>query len=209
VRSQLSRIPGDDRKFKRLTMVVLIPACNRDRDAATSQAALAGGSVCVGAGLDSIAGVPVGVGRGVALGPGESVALGEGSGVRVAAPVCVSVGEGTEVVRAGSTVPVGERRDVAAGASSCVGVREARAFVDAGSLVAVDDGSEVAVNELGWVDVGEAREAGSDIPVCDRNGTGVDVARAATGFGSSVTVGEVGTVSVRRAVVEAAAGGAC
>src|SRR5687767_10147161 len=107
-------MPGDERKFKRLTIVAFIPACNFELDAATSHAALAGCTVCVGAGLDSIAGVPVGVGRGVAVGAAESVAVGEGSGVRVAAPVCVSVGAGTEVVRPASIVPVGERRGVAA-----------------------------------------------------------------------------------------------
>ena len=218
MRSQLSRMPGDERKFKRLTIVAVIPACNCERDAAASHAALVEGTVCVGAGVDSIAGVPVGVGREVAVGAAESVAVGEARGVGVGALVCVSVREGTELVRAGSIVLVGEGGDVPADASSSVGVREARAFVDVGCLVAVGDASGVGVNELGWVDVGEGRisvEAGFEVPVGDGNGmevdvsvADVDVARAATEFGSSVTVREASAVSVRRTFVEAAVGGA-
>ena len=164
-------MPGDERKFKRLTILAVIPACNCDRDAATSHAVLVEGTVCVGAGVDSIEGVPVGSDGEV--GAAVSAAVGGRRDVGVGVPASVSVGEGREAGGAGSVVAAGETR-----------------------RVPVEEGRESV-------------EAGRGVLLGDRKGTGVDVAAAATGFGSIVTVEEDGAVSVRRVVVETAAGGVC
>lgn len=145
MRSQLSRMPGEERKFRRRRIVACIPGCKRERDAAASQAALVEGVAAVEVGAGLITGVLVGAGRAVAVGASGLVAIGEGRGVAVGEPGCVSVGEGKEVVCAGSIVPVGDR-----------------------------DGRGV-----------------------DPSKVNVDVARAATGLGLSVTEGVKGIVSVR------------
>ena len=106
-------MPGDERKFKRLTIVACIPGCNRERDVASSQGPLAEGAVSAGEGIaeavgvDSITGVLVEVAGRVAVGVAGFPAVAGGEGVTVRAPGSVCVGEGTEVVRSGSMVPLG------------------------------------------------------------------------------------------------------
>ncbi|HSB00878.1 MAG TPA: hypothetical protein VLE49_09520, partial [Anaerolineales bacterium] len=110
VRSQFSRIPGEERKFKRRRIVAFVPTCKREREVAISQT--------------SAAEVP---GLGVGVVSGAGVAIGEGTGVGLGSEVSVSVGE-TIAVDGGD---VEEGRGVAVGADM---------FVPVGGGVAVDGG---------------------------------------------------------------------
>lgn len=89
-------MPGDERKFKRRSIVAFIPTCNRERDIAVSHTSALEGVPVIGVAVASIAGVPVDVGANV--GGGRAVAVGEGSenGVGVTVPdgVSVAVGDG-------------------------------------------------------------------------------------------------------------------
>ena len=102
------RIPGEERKFRRRRIVALVPVCNREREAATSQAVIAEVVSSAGVEVGSITGVPVPVGSGV----GEAdvvvgfVSVGEGTGVVVGASVSIAVGEGRESVGVDSVVGV-------------------------------------------------------------------------------------------------------
>ena len=90
----MSRIPGDERKFKRRRIVAFIPACRREREVAASQAVVPAMGVAVG----STRGVPVGEGRAVAPGSEAFVAVGDGS------ESAVTVSE-VEVGEAGAVSP--------------------------------------------------------------------------------------------------------
>ena len=107
VRSQLSRIPGEERKLRRRRIVAFAPGCRRERDAAVSQISV-GGSPARGVAVASGGGgVAVGGAIGVGLGLEASVAWG-GGGVTVGRNVLVSVdgGNGVQVGPEGSIVGV-------------------------------------------------------------------------------------------------------
>ena len=83
VRIQLSRTPGEERRFKGRRIVARIPACSRE-DETVSQAFVSAG-VCV-------AGTAVDSGTGEAVGDGTIVSVDVGGGVSVGAGVGVTVG---------------------------------------------------------------------------------------------------------------------
>ena len=78
MRSQLSWMPGEERKFRRRRIVALLPVCRRERSVAAWQAVRAAGPASTG----------------VAVGSTMTVAVGEGNGVGVAASWLVAVSEG-------------------------------------------------------------------------------------------------------------------
>jgi hypothetical protein len=98
-------MPGEERKFKRLTIVAFIPSCRREREEADSHAEATGVSaagVCV----------PVEVGAAVAVGSVGVVAIGEGRGVAVGSEsLCVAT---AFVIAddAGGAVTAGGAKDV-------------------------------------------------------------------------------------------------
>lgn len=97
VRSQLSRIPGEERKFRRRRIVALIPVCRRERETAASQAVTAGVS-SIGVVVESTTATTVSVdicNAGVVVG---LVSVGEGVAAAAGASVPVFVGEGGESV---------------------------------------------------------------------------------------------------------------
>ncbi len=124
VKSQLSRMPGEERKFKRRRIVAFVPTCKREREVAALQTSAA--DVPAGGVVASGAGVAVGKGRGVAVGLEALVAVGEviavndgeveaGKGVAVGSEMLVPVEEGIgeavavnggDVDEAGTTVGV-------------------------------------------------------------------------------------------------------
>ena len=67
MRSQLSRIPGDERKFKRRRIVAFIPTFKREREPAASHTSKLDGMARLGVAVNSITGVTVKEGRGVAI----------------------------------------------------------------------------------------------------------------------------------------------
>jgi hypothetical protein len=95
VSSQLSRIPGEERKFKRRRIVAFVPICKRERDVAASQTSV-GGSPAMGVAVGPGDGVAVGEAIGVGLGSEASVA-GGGGGVAVGSKILVSVDGGNGV----------------------------------------------------------------------------------------------------------------
>ena len=145
VRSQLSWIPGEERKFRRRRIVAVLPACSRECELAASQAVkvVAVSVSSTGAGVGSISGVAVGEARGVALNGSEFVA----------------VGDGEDSVGSGSMVSVGDGRGIA------VDVREGDVDV-AGTATGFAGRVIVAVTEAAWVGedavdaVVKGREAG-------------------------------------------------
>jgi hypothetical protein len=64
VRSQLSRMPGEERKFKRRRIVALLPTCKRERELAASHTSIVAGIAAIGVAVNSLTGVTVGEGRG-------------------------------------------------------------------------------------------------------------------------------------------------
>jgi hypothetical protein len=90
MRTQLLRIPGEERKFRRRRIAAFMPICSRERERAASQAVSPEG--------DSAVGVEVEVARGVAVGVSGFVA-GD-----------VMVGVGGEAVETGSVVVSGESK---------------------------------------------------------------------------------------------------
>ena len=83
-------MPGDDRKFRRRTIVAFIPICNRAREIA-SQTFLSAGISTIGVGNVSGTGGSVGdgSGEGVSAGRGVTVPVGDG----VAEGVAVGAGD--------------------------------------------------------------------------------------------------------------------
>lgn len=98
----MSRIPGEERKFKRRRIVAFIPFCRRERTEADSQAEATGTAV-VGVEVEVVAGVATAEGRGVAVGGGR--------GVLVVSITIVSVGEGPDGT-VGVDVLIGEEATV-------------------------------------------------------------------------------------------------
>lgn len=94
MRSQLSPIPGEERKFRRRRIVAVIPGCKRERDAAASQALL----------VDGVSSVAAGTGTGVSVSALVIVAVGGGKGVGVSGSELVVVGDGKVSVAAGPMV---------------------------------------------------------------------------------------------------------
>jgi len=84
VSSQLSRMPGEERKFRRRRRVAFDPTCKRERESAASQAEVNGISAA-GVTVDSTTEVAVGEGRrlGMDVAGFVSVGAGIGDGVRV------------------------------------------------------------------------------------------------------------------------------
>jgi hypothetical protein len=127
VRSQLSCIPGEERKFKRRAIVALIPTCRRDRFLAVSQEDVTGISAR-GVAVDSTRDDPVGAGSVAAIfvgdGMGEAVTVGGmdvGAGeVEIVGGLVLNVAEGLEGI-----VPV-RAETVATGVKACVAGRLSR-----------------------------------------------------------------------------------
>jgi hypothetical protein len=198
-------------------MVACIPGCNRERDAAASQAVCTVGGSVPAVEVASITGIPVGAGRGVTV--GVSVVVPAGEGVTVVKDWLVAVGEGRGVAVAVSTVaPVGEGEAVTVGEVWLVPVGEGRGAVAGVSTVdPVGGGEGVTVGKVWLVPVGEGRESVSaDLPVSVGDGRkmavalsagDVDVAGIATGFVSAVAEGLAAIVSVCWTVVGAAVSG--
>lgn len=106
MRSQLSRIPGEERKFKRRRIVAFVPVRKRERELAASQALSTTGGPITEVGVASIAGVAAGDGMGAGEGVSVLMAIGEASGVAVSGSSIVGVGEARGSVGTDSTVPV-------------------------------------------------------------------------------------------------------
>jgi hypothetical protein len=96
VSSQLSRMPGEERKFRRRRIVAFVPACKRERDVAASHAEVSGISAA-GVIVGPVAEGPVGVGSGVEAGWDRLVSVGDGVGDGVAVRAR-GVGEGGTAV---------------------------------------------------------------------------------------------------------------
>jgi hypothetical protein len=102
----LSAIPGEERKFKRRTIVAFIPFCKREREEAASQAG-ATAPPATGVEVEDGVGVAVEAGRGV----GVFVTVGEGIRVLVVvgAEAFPAIGEeGAVALTIDSTAVVGE-----------------------------------------------------------------------------------------------------
>lgn len=114
VRSQLFRMPGDERKFKRRRIVAFMPACKREREFGASHTSALDGMPGAGVAVDSLGGVTVGEGTGVAVSEAatvdEGVFVGDGDGDEIGAGVAVAVADGKVFwmadVSVGFTVPV-------------------------------------------------------------------------------------------------------
>lgn len=96
MRSQLSRIPGEERKFRRRRIVAVVPACRRERESAASQAVFEEGAPSPGVEVGSIPGAVVGEGRGVAFNGSGFVAVGDGKAC-VGAGAMASVADGSAI----------------------------------------------------------------------------------------------------------------
>jgi len=129
VRSQLLRIPADERKFNRRRIVAFLPVCTRERAVAASQTSATEGTPAIGVPVDSITGESVGEGRGAGVSEGATVGGGVfvpiADGIEFAASVSVmdsKVTCGEDVAEAvpgmEDIVPV-EAGGVNVGASDC------------------------------------------------------------------------------------------
>ena len=148
VSSQLSRMPGEERKFKRRRMTAFVPTFRREREAAASQA--------VGTGADGEVktGVAVGEGRGVGAGAIRFVSLGEDTEVTVSVEILVIVAAG-KGVRGDITrlvivkVWIGEASGVLIGSGGFVAVG-----VELTILISGEAGSEATVGSESLAGVG-------------------------------------------------------
>jgi len=158
VRSQLSWIPGEERKFKRRRIVAVIPGFKRERDAATSQALRMAGVPSLVAGVDSIAGVPIRSGTGESVSEFASVAVGEGRGLAVTVSGLAAVGDDLASVATGSGVWVGNeggvRVDLSAAAVEVAKEATGFAALAIGGVSVAASGEEDAVDSIGNDDVG-------------------------------------------------------
>jgi hypothetical protein len=142
----LSRIPGEERKFKRRRIVALVPGFKCEREAAVSHAE--------GAGVDVEAEGVVAVGEGRGAGAIRFVSVGEGTGVTVSVEILVIVAEG-KGVRGDTTILVivkvwvGEASGVLVGSGGFVAVG-----VELTTLISVEAGSEATVDSESLVGVG-------------------------------------------------------
>jgi len=89
VRSQLSRIPGEERKFKRRRIVAFIPNCKREREPAASHTSIGVGIAAMGVVVDSMSSVAVGSWISVGVNSIIGVTVKEGRGVAIIAEVLV------------------------------------------------------------------------------------------------------------------------
>jgi hypothetical protein len=150
VRSQLSWIPGEERKFKRRRIVAVIPGSKRERDAAVSQALRRAIVPSPVTGVDSITGVSVGAGTGVSVSEFAFVAVGEGRGVAVIVSGLVAVGDDGASVASGSELWVGEgggvRVDFSAAAVEVARAATGFAALVTGGVSDAASGEEAAVD---------------------------------------------------------------
>ena len=137
VRSQLSRMPGEERKFKRRRIVAFISCSRRERDAAASQAVTGTGVPAIGVDVDSASGVEVGAGSGVAEGTSALVPVGDGSEAAVGVGDSASVGDKIDIA-----VSIGELGVDVAGRDVCsvTGVEVGSEAMAAAGGDAVDSG---------------------------------------------------------------------
>ena len=73
VKSQLFRMPGDERKFRRRRIVASLPMCKRAREVAVSQTSASDGAPGTGVAVVSRAGDIVGERRGARVSVGKMV----------------------------------------------------------------------------------------------------------------------------------------
>jgi hypothetical protein len=138
VRSQLSRIPGEERKFKRCRIMAFVPVCKRERELAASHALSISGDPITGVGVASIAGFAAGDGRGAGEGVFVLIAVGEASAVATSGSSIVEVGEDRGPVGTDSIVSVGEGGKLSVNSISGITVEE-RGVVVPDSLVPLAD----------------------------------------------------------------------
>ena len=144
VRSQLSRIPGEERKFKRRRIVAFIPTCKRERELAASHTSSVAGIAAIGVAVNSLIGVTVGEGSGVAVmtevlvGGGVFVPVGEDPGIAVVGVVM------------GGRVACGD--DVEFTATAGVGDDEATGAIVGGTASVGNSGADVGDSDSGVAD---------------------------------------------------------
>ena len=91
-------MPGEERKFRRRSIVAFIPTCNREREVAASHTSVSDGVCTVGVGNGSGIGDSVAVGIDVEGSAGVDVLVGEGITTKVAVDVSVGDDIGSAVI---------------------------------------------------------------------------------------------------------------